>query len=112
MKPLTFISSWIILCLIIALIAGCAPQPTPIPSPIPTYSPSPVATMTPVPTPVPSLTPTSIPPVLIQGVDASFLQQIEDAGGKYFDQGSQMDALVAQRFVILFDSRERRNKKW
>lgn len=76
----------LILLLCAAALAGCVPaKPTPPP-----------ATSTPLPTAVPSATPlppTPTPPPFINGVDASYLQQIEDAGGLYYENGTAKDAL-------------------
>jgi len=67
-------------------LAGCASS-TPQPTPAPTENPSATA----IPSPTPTPTPTTIP--FMNGVDASYLQQIEDAGGLYYQNGAAKDAL-------------------
>ncbi len=85
----------LLLCLALLALASCAkamPSPTMAAftaTAMPTAAPSPTATSTELPTPTPAPT----PPPFIRGVDASYLQQIEDAGGKYFMDGQAADAL-------------------
>ena len=81
--------------MLFSALAGCSAPvpPTPTPTLVPatltptlTLTPTQPPTMTPTmtSTPVPP-TPTPTPPVFLRGVDASYLQQIEDAGGLYYD---------------------------
>lgn len=68
-----------LLCLLIAgTLAACS-----VPTQPPTSTPSETSSPTTVPTPRP----------FINGVDASYMQQIEDAGGKYYDNGAAKDGL-------------------
>jgi arabinogalactan endo-1,4-beta-galactosidase len=72
----------VLLFFILVTLAGCTGQPAP---PTPTR-------LLDTPTPIP-MTPTPEPLTFIQGVDASYLQQIEDAGGLYYENGVPADAL-------------------
>jgi arabinogalactan endo-1,4-beta-galactosidase len=84
------------------LVAGCE-RLTPLPATAtPSASPEALATSTSVPatpaatatpSPIPA-TPTPAPPAFLNGIDASYLQQIEDAGGKYYEKGEAKDALT------------------
>jgi arabinogalactan endo-1,4-beta-galactosidase len=90
----------LIVSFLIGLVSSCSSKPTPTATPTSTQTPLPAQpTMTPtiVPSPTPSTTPTPTPPVFIGGVDASFLQMIEDAGGLYHDNGVAKDALTIFR---------------
>lgn len=71
----------------LGILAGCTPA-TSIISPTPPMS---TSTPTPLPPPTPTSTPTQVP--FIHGVDASYLQQIEEAGGQYYQAGVAKDAL-------------------
>ncbi len=85
--------------LLVYLLAGCA-QATPLPATVtpaatstqvntPTEPPTSTPLASPTATPVPSPT----PPPFIFGVDASYMQQIEDAGGLYYQNGAATDGL-------------------
>ncbi len=86
----------ILLVLIMAVLPGCArstPQATPTQPPPAKPSPAPSKTPTVTPTSEPTRTPTPLPPAFIKGIDASYVQQIEDAGGKYLQDGAARDVL-------------------
>ena len=85
-RPLMRLAVWR-LGLAAAALVGCTPA-----APAPTASPTVTPMPTPTATPIPSPTPTPVP--FIHGVDASYLQQIEDAGGRYYQAGEARDAVL------------------
>ena len=79
--------------LLIATIAGCTAA-APLPTASPTVPPAPTNTVTPAPSPTPPPTPTPTLPIFFHGVDASYMQQIEDTGGVYYQDGVPKDGLA------------------